>query len=96
MKLLPLPLELIQHIVSYDRALSVKKIPKTGPRYNILHTCAPRYQTFYISCDLHGYQVLFTQSCYMMIVMFNLYSGIWCPRAPYQERDMPHSGLRPE
>ena len=46
MKLLPLPLELIQHIVSYDRALSVKKIPKTGPRYNILHTCAPRYQTF--------------------------------------------------
>ena len=26
---------------------------------------------------------------------FNLYSGIGCPRAPYQERDMPHSGLTP-
>ena len=28
-------------------------------------------------------------------MFFNLYSGIGCPRAPYQERDMPHSGLTP-
>ena len=43
LKKLPLPEELVVEIASYDRVLSVKKIPRTDERYEILReNIAPR------------------------------------------------------
>ena len=36
LEILPLPKEIIHFIASYDRVLSIKPIPKTDARYNIL------------------------------------------------------------
>ena len=51
--------------------------------------------TLYFCGVIYNYDEII-QKCLPDVKEFvNLYSGIGCPRAPYQERDMPHSGLTP-
>ena len=54
---LPLPLDIIHHIFSFDRALSINKIPKDDFRYNLLKHIPEK--KFYGCIDSAGYFFVF-------------------------------------
>ena len=88
LKNLPLPEELISKIVSYDRALSVKKIPKTDTRYEILReNIAPRD---YEIVDKHEWDCLvkFKNQNYLFHILFasrskNIYYNFYNTETPF-------------
>ena len=54
---LPLPIDIILHIFSFDRVLSIRKIPKDDYRYNILKHIPEKI--FYGSIDCAEYYFVF-------------------------------------
>lgn len=66
---LPLPLEIVYLIASYDRVLSIRKIPKNDERYSILQKI-PKKNILYdkISGDFIGFKIYFTNN--MGVVRF--------------------------
>jgi hypothetical protein len=54
---LPLPIDIILHISSFDRVLSIRKIPKDDYRYNLLKHIPEKI--FYGSIDSTGYYFVF-------------------------------------
>ena len=66
-----LPPEIIVLIASYDRVLSVKKLPKTDIRYTMLHTVQPfRYSYLWFSNCCHSYSYLHFKNSSKMYVYF--------------------------
>lgn len=54
---LPLPLDIIRHIFSFDRLLSINKISKDDYRYNLLKKIPEKL--YYGSIDSAGYYFVF-------------------------------------
>jgi hypothetical protein len=54
---LPLPIDIIHHISSFDRVLSIRKIPKDDYRYNLLKHIPEK--KFYGSIDCAEYYFVF-------------------------------------
>lgn len=61
-KILPLPLEIVYKIASYDRILAIKKLPKTDERYNLLRTIPLKQITYDQLGDILGIKTIFTNS----------------------------------
>jgi hypothetical protein len=69
LKLLPLPLELIDIIASYDRQLSVKKLKKMDCRYTLLNTI-PKKSITHLANNKKGYQINFTNRNHKLVVIY--------------------------
>ena len=78
---IPLPIEIIDIIASYDRVLSIKPISKTDCRYEILKTIPVKQTMFYGEDDVRGWYVSFTHPKHLLslvleIVSENIYTYI--------------------
>lgn len=67
-EILPLPIEIVRTIASYDRMLSVKRISLTDPRYDILKTIPKKEVTYYLAGVIRGWRVIFTNNCILSMV----------------------------
>jgi hypothetical protein len=67
--ILPLPIEIINIIASYDRVLSIKPISKTDYRYNLLLDIPPKKITYYADTSVRGWLVRFSTR-YNLLSMF--------------------------
>ena len=75
---LPLPLEIIYCIASYDRALSVNPISRADDRYIMLLTVPPKQTTYYGVNELRGWYVKFTHPHHALsMVLADKYENIY-------------------
>jgi hypothetical protein len=59
-EILPLPKEIVHHIATYDRVLSIKRIPANDARYDILKTIPKKEITYYTPEQIRGWRVKFS------------------------------------
>lgn len=81
LEILPLPKEIIHFIASYDRVLSIKPIPKTDTRYNILLNIPSKHITYYEDLVVRGWIVRFAKRSHILSMVFqekqeNIYTYI--------------------
>lgn len=81
LEILPLPKEIIHFIASYDRILSIKPIPKTDSRFNLLVNIPSKQITYYEDYVVRGWLVRFANRSHILSMVFqekqeNIYTYI--------------------